>query len=258
LFLGNRLILTTFGVNATQAVYNDWAFATQASIQVLEAHINFTIFGTPETKSAAIDARDFLLLVQEAVAGINAETSACDPQNIDTTIFACALLAQPDESGTTIDTVIGGSSDPSVGTPNANFVREIRSPFPWWSSEIANLVQPTDRAESFVFPIPSSNDFSSCAGSVKEIRGIKVLLRPRIITVWTDPWAARQVLINVGNTIVVWTLEFLPAEFFKVISVCSQGEGDHAKFNNAQEFVVVDRQLSHFWHFVEEACSAEL
>ena len=79
-----------------------------------------------------------------------------------------------------------------------------------------------------------------CGVVVKEFRGIQLIRRKVIATRVIEPYASRRRII----TIVVWVLEWVPAQMIKTITVrCC---GDHTK-THIDKQVVLDRELMNFW-----------
>lgn len=79
-----------------------------------------------------------------------------------------------------------------------------------------------------------------CGAVVKEFRGLQLIRRKVIITRVIEPWFSRRRIIKV----VVWVLEWVPAQMIKTITVrCC---GDHTK-THIDKQVVLDRELMNFW-----------
>jgi hypothetical protein len=93
-------------------------------------------------------------------------------------------------------------------------------------------------------------DDGQCAGIVKEIQGIKVVVTPRRIPIWVEPWFARARIVGFKT---VWTWEFVPAEFIKTISVCN---ANGSLTTTASTQVILERELLHFWRFIHKEITA--
>ena len=79
-----------------------------------------------------------------------------------------------------------------------------------------------------------------CGTVVKEFRGLQLRRRRVVITRVIEPWFSRRRIIK----IVVWVLEWVPAQMIKTISVrCC---GDHTK-THIDKQIVLDRELMTFW-----------
>ena len=126
----------------------------------------------------AADARNFLQITQEAMNTIGLNyTNFCDPADGNPNNFigpGCAALQADDEGGNVVDTVLASL-----------FAREVRRPFPFIFSS------------SSLFPneqviLTEGLDDGECAAIVKEIQGVKVVVTPRVITTWIEPWTGHS------------------------------------------------------------------
>ena len=194
------------------------------AIGALDQHVRSDEFGTDTTKAAAWDARNFLQLFQEAQQVIGGLTLGCDPQNLraDT----CGPLLADDEGGVDIDLVYPG------------FSRQVRSPF-YIGAATSNIIQ-----EQVI--VPDAIGEGDCVVVLKEIQGVKAVVRRKLIPIWVEPWFARARIVGYR---VVWVWEFIPAEFLKTISYCNAG-GSVVQDVNIR--VVIERQLLHFWSFLNK------
>lgn len=144
----------------------------------------------------------------------------------------CPLLAQGDEPQ-------GPGTFTTVGTDKiwTGFYREIRSPF-------FQHAQFTTPQENIIVPSAIAN--GECSVVVKEIQGIKSIVRPIQIPIWQEPWTSRAQIIGFNT---VWVIDFIPAEFVKSLKYCN--------VNGSVVFdydinVIVERELTHFWKFLDK------
>ncbi len=184
--------------------------------------------GTPGSQRAAGETENFLRITREAMQVIAGQTDFCSPLDQQTGI-GCPFLQADDEGGNfTVDNVLGNI-----------FRREVRSPFPFL---LANTSLTPD--EQVIVTDTLGN--GDCAAIVKEIQGIKVVVTPRKIPIWVEPWFARARIVGFKT---VWTWEFVPAEFIKTITVCNNNRTTEVSVTTA---IVLDRQLLHFWRFLHK------
>jgi hypothetical protein len=191
--------------------------------------------GTPGSQHMAFEARNFIQITNEAMGVIGGQTDFCNPQNPDpaTGGAGCQFLQADDEGGNfTVDNVLAGI-----------FSRQVRSPFPFI---LASSSLTPDEQVILTDPIGDGE----CAAVVKEIQGIKVVVTPRRIPIWVEPWFARARIVGFKT---VWVWEFVPAEFIKTIGVCNNGGSLNVEVTSA---VVLDRQLLHFWRFLHKDVTA--
>ena len=117
------------------------------------------------------------------------------------------------------------------------FSREVRSPF------FAGTPSP-DIQEQVI--VPDSLAEGECAVVLKEIQGVKAVVRPVLIPIWVEPWYARATIVGFKT---VWIWEFVPAEFLKTISYCNSFG---TLTTNVEIQTVLERQLLHFWSFMRQ------
>ena len=239
LFMSNLVILPTQGDTEANAFFDVFLTMSTQFTQSLDKHVdgvgptNRTVagLGTPASKAAAFEARNFLNVTREAMQVIGQQTNACDPSD-RITGNGCQFLQANDEGGNVVDTVLGQF-----------FSREVRSPFPVIFS--SGSVIP-DEQVILTDPLRPGE----CAAVVKEIQGIKVVVTPRLIPIWVEPWFARARIVGFRT---VWTWEFVPAEFIKTISVCNV---NGTVTTNVSTQVVLERELMHFWRFFHKDVTA--
>ena len=214
----------------TQEAVDLHAQAMQQAIQALTDHIHVLpdpdgLGGTDNTRAAAWEARNFLQLFQEAAQVIGQHTSQCAP-NASLRDPNCAILIADDEGGVDIDNVFPG------------FSRQVRSPF-FIGNSTSGMIQ-----EQVI--VPQAIGLDECVIVLKEIQGVKAVVRRVLIPIWVEPWAARARIVGFKVT---WVWEFIPAEFLKTISYCNIGG---AVVQNVQTRVVLERELLHFWGFLDK------
>ncbi len=224
LFLSNLVVLPTAGVPEADVPVQMWEQGIQNAIDALGAHIEPIAPGTDNTKAAAWEARNFLQVFQEAHAVIAQQTAQCAPDNLRGQF--CAPLLADDETGVDIDTVYPG------------FSRAIRSPFP------INQTGGGEISEQVI--VPGTIADGECSVVLKEIQGVRALLRPVLIPIWVEPWTARATIVGFRT---VWVIEFIPAEYLKTITYCNA----NGTVNQDVQIVVVnERELLHFWSYLKK------
>jgi hypothetical protein len=211
----------------------------QQLINSLTRHVNGTDaqnrtvrgLGTPGSQTAAGDARNFIQVTQEAMQVIGEQTNNCNPQDQQTGA-GCQLLRADDEGGNVVDTVLGNL-----------FSRQVRSPFPL-------IIGSTSAIPDEQVILTDPLDDGQCAAVVKEIQGIKIVVTPRLVPIWVEPWFARARVVGVKT---VWVWEFVPAEFIKTISVCNDSG---SLTTTASTQVILERELLHFWRYIHKDITA--
>jgi hypothetical protein len=188
--------------------------------------------GTPGSQHMAFEARNFIQITSEAMGVIGGQTDFCNPQDQQTGA-GCPFLQADDEGGNIVDTVLGQL-----------FSRQVRSPFPLILGSTSAIPD-----EQVILTGPLRD--GECAAVVKEIQGIKVVVTPRRIPVWVEPWFARARIVGFKT---VWTWEFVPAEFIKTLGFCNQN--GHIALETIDTTVIQERQLLHFWRFIHKEITA--
>ncbi len=117
--------------------------------------------------------------------------------------------------------------------------REIRSPYFSITAYPNGFVQ----NENIIVP-PGPIAVDECSVVVKEIQGIKSIMRPVQIPIWQEPWTSRA---NIIGYTTVWVIDFVPAEFVKTLSFCNNGNGIETTYNIN---VIIERELLHFWKYL--------
>lgn len=223
LFTSNLVILPTAGTPLEDMGVSEHEQMLQGAIDALNQHITDPLLGTPETKEPAWDARNFLQLMQEALQVVGQQTDQCDPANLRDP--GCQQLLADDEGGVDIDNVFPG------------FSRQVRSPF--------FIGAQSDRIQEEVI-VPDAIGLDECVIILKEIQGVKAVVRKKLIPIWVEPWFARATIVGFQE---VWVWEFVPAEFLKTISYCNVGG---AVVQNVDTTVVLERELLHFWSYLNK------
>jgi hypothetical protein len=239
LFLSNLVVLPSNNDSDAQALFDVFRANSQGFADTLGKHMegmdatgkNVRGLGTPGSKAGAGEARNFLQVTREALFEIGRFTVACDPVN-QVTGAGCMALQADDEGGTVVDTVLG-----------AIFSRQARSPFPFLLASTSAIPD-----EQVILTDPLAD--GECAAVIKEIQGLKLVVTPRLIPIWVEPWFARRRIVA---TTVVWVAEFVPAEHIKTISVCNVAGTIETDVDTQ---VVLERQLLHFWRFLHKDITA--
>jgi hypothetical protein len=238
IYTSNLVVLPSFNLTEPQMTFDAHRAAAQQLIDALSRHIDgrdaqgrpIRGLGTPGSQSAAGEARNFIQVTSEALFEIGRFTVACNPQDQQTG-QGCNALQASDEGGNVVDTVL------------ENFSREVRRPFPF-------ILGSTSLTPDEQVILTDPLDDGQCAVIVKEIQGIKLVVTPRIVPIWAEPWFARRAIVG---TTTVWVAEFVPAEHLKTISVCNNNRTIET---NITTQVVLERQLLHFWRFINKNVTA--
>lgn len=217
----NVIVLPTNGVGDTDQMFSEHRSMMREFIGALTTHINNAQIGSDRTKAEAIEARNFLQLVSEALDVIGAQTRQCPPANPS----GCALLNQGSEAGAVTDTIYAG------------FAREVRSPF---------FLRPRAREprEDIIATDVKLRPDRECQSILKESKGIKVIVRAIVIPIWIEPWFARARIVGFRT---VWVWEYVPAEFLKTITMCNTNGSVRTTVSTRQ---IIERQLMPFWKYL--------
>ena len=221
LFLSNLVVLPTAGVPEEDPIVQAHDQALQDAINALNQHVDPLVPGTPDSKGSAWEARNFLQLMEETLDVIGQQAAQCDPLNLRDP--CCQQLLDGAEGGVDVDAVFPG------------FSRQVRSPF--------FIGQGSAIADEVVI-VPDSIGIDECAVILKEIQGVKAVVRKVQIPIWVEPWFARAQIVGFRT---VWVWEFIPAEFLKTITYCNNGG---AVVQDVDITVVLERELMHFWSFM--------
>lgn len=242
LFMSNLVILPTAGVPEADQSVQMHEQALQDAIDALGAHVdpNVSTGGTEKSREAAWEARNFLQIFQEAADVIGQQTQFCDPQ--DTRQPGCELLLSDDEAGVDIDQI------------HEEFSRALRSPFPLiesFSPDSSSQINPlanknlvSARIQEAII-VPDAIADGECSIILKEIQGVRALVRKKLIPIWVEPWYARAQIVGFRT---VWVIEFVPAEFLKTISYCNVGG---TVVQDVDITIVNERELLSFWRFLQ-------
>lgn len=226
LFMSNLVLLPTGNVPEVEPAFADHIEMMNRAIGALSQHIQQPELGSDGSKSAAFEARNFIQIFREASEVVAGMTANCDPLNLGTA--ECAPLQANDEGGVVVDSIYPG------------FSRQVRSPF--FVGAPSPVIQ-----EQVIVSEPIAD--GECHVILKEIQGIKAIIRPVLIPIWVEPWFARASIVGYRT---VWVWEFVPAEFLKTISYCNNA-GTIAQ--DVEIITVVERQLMHFWSFMRKDIS---
>ncbi len=180
-----------------------------------------------ETVAAAYKARNFVQVFMEASQVVANHTRVCDPQNPNGLL--CQILQADDESGVVVDNIVPG------------FSRQVRGPF-IIADAGAEGIQEQVIAPDSIAP-------GDCAVVVKEVQGVKAVIRPVLIPIWVEPWFARASIVGFQT---VWVWEFIPAEFIKSISYCNNAG---IITETVQIRTIIERELLQFWSFPRKEIS---
>jgi hypothetical protein len=217
IFLSNLIVLPTQN-DGTRSCTSCDLFAQTVDmmdrfISALSVHIIDRRFqgDIAFSRAAAIKARNFIQLCKESLLVVSEATRICNPQSADVDVD-CRILNVEDNAGIVLDPL-----DEVNNTKRHPFQgnREIRSPF-----FIASPVLDSNPGREMSFTIPQLAR-GECSVIVKELRGFKVMVKPQRLPIWLEPWFSVRTL-NSGNAL-VWTWEWIPAEFIKTISICNSG-----------------------------------
>lgn len=239
IYTSNLVVLPTLGAGntntATNMLFSKTLQMMREANDALSKHVTDPRGGTPGSRKAAGDARNFIQVTAEAIQLIGQQTNQCNPNAQDPT--QCQFLLQGDEGGNIVDDVL----------TDVVLSRQVRSPFP-----IFNVTTGTPQ-EQVIVPGPIGPD--EIALVIKEIQGIKVVVTPRIIPIWVEPWFARA---TITGTRTVWCWEFVPAEMIKTLpfaNVPIDPENPTAgrRIETGVDIqVILERQLLHFWRFAQK------
>ena len=168
----------------------------------------------------AFEARNFIQVFREAALTIGQQTATCNPNNLIGP--GCGQLQADDEAGVVVDDIVPG------------FSKSVRGPF--------FVAEPSEDIQEQVI-VPGGMAPGSCSVVLKEIQGVRAVIRPVLIPIWVEPWFARATIVGFQT---VWVWEFIPAEFLKTITHCNQGG---VIVSDVQIQTVLERELLQFWSF---------
>ena len=179
---------------------------------------------------------------------VHTSDSAC---NASTPATTCTVLAKNEEPLTDTTTTSIDSDDIWTG-----FEREIRSPFfqnPTHTSQQENIIIPTSGGlvssnshTNYIDGGAANSSGASCAVVVKEIQGVKSILRATELPVYQAPFNSTTSIVEDED--IVWVIDFVPGEFVKTLTYCVDKDGVLSIGYDIQ--MIVERQLTHFWMFL--------
>ena len=231
LVFGKPIILDTPTVQQTIAISDDYDIMTSI---IKDALINCSQ-GTCPDPSVAAEAKELADRVaywQETKMNLEFQTNntTCDVNNPAT----CTLLNQGDEPN-----VIGTGTTVGIDKIWDGWYREIRSPY-FPIVPYSNAFGPNEN----VITVPGPIAIDECSSVIKEIQGIKSIMRPVQIPIWQEPWTSRAQIIGFNT---IWVVDFVPAEFVKSLNYCNVNGS--IVFDYTID-VIIERELTHFWKFL--------
>jgi len=239
LIFGKPVILETYNALAVTQIISDDYDTMVAALKVSLLECSDGACTDSIVQSKAKELADRTIYWQEIKATLESYTrlSSCDAETPTT----CTQLDKADEPGLTT----------TVGTDAIwdGWHREIRSPyFPLHGYPSWHYPTPSFPNEAII-TIPPLDD-GMCSTVVKEIQGIKSIMRPVILPVWQEPWADRSSIIG---TQTVWVVDWVPAEFIKNLNYCNDGGNIDFSYDIT---VIIERELLHFWNYIPSGYAA--
>ncbi len=230
LIFGKPVIFETNGVKETFKISENYDRMTETLKQATLACVEGGC-GDPRVQAEAKELADRITYWQETKATIEVHTA-----NIDCDVnkpATCTQLNRGDEPQVT-------GLGISIGTDKIwnGWQREIRSPYSI-TATYAPAFSPNENIIALDAMAPGE-----CSTIVKEIQGVKSILRPVIIPIWQEPWESRAFIIGWQT---IWVVDFVPAEFVKSLNYCN----DAGKITFDYDIdVIIERELLHFWKFL--------
>jgi hypothetical protein len=232
LVFGKPVILDTPTTPQTLAISDDYDIMVSMLKSALIQCSQETC-GDSVVASEAKELADRIIYWQETKMNLEVYTNdtTCDVNNPET----CTQLNLGDEPNTfgTITTI----GDDRIWD---GWHREIRSPFHPYAAY-------TTPRENIMVPDSIAN--GECSVVIKEIQGIKSIVRPTQIPIWQEPWTSRSQIIGFDT---IWVVDFVPAEFVKNLNFCNVGGNIVFDY---EINVIIERQLTHFWKFLPSGVS---
>lgn len=230
LIFGKPVIFETAGVNQTIAISDDYDVMVDTIKQAVLACAAVSC-NDPMVQAQAKELGDRITYWQEIKENIEVHTMdpLCDVNNPAT----CPQLDRGDEPQVNGPGITVGTDDIWNG-----WYREIRSPYYPITQYPAGLVQ----EENIIPTDPIAN--GECVTIVKEIQGIKSILRPVQVPIWQEPWTSRATIIGFNT---IWVVDFVPAEFVKNLNFCNSGGSINFDYDIN---VIIERQLTHLWQYL--------
>jgi len=231
LIFGKPVILQTNNVPETIDISDEYDTMTDGIRTALFACAAVTC-NDPTVKAAAQELADRTTYWLEIKNTLEVQTTRpnCSAELPQT----CEVLNQADEPSIV-------NFAPTVGTDKIwdGWHREIRSPY---YPVVTHPNGFTPQENIIVLDEPIAN--GECSVVVKEIQGIKSILRPAKIPIWQEPWSSGAQIIGDST---VWVIDFVPAEFVKNLNYCNvNGEIVFDYDTN----VIIERELLHFWNYL--------
>ena len=229
LIFGKPVILQTYNVLETQQISDEYDTMVESIRTTLFACAAVTC-NDPTVKAAAKELADRTTYWLEIKNTLEVQTSICSAEIPQ----ACNPLNRGDEPN-------NGNSMFTVGTDKIwdGWYREIRSPY----TPVVTHPNGFTPEENIIVP-PGPIGDGECSTVVKEIQGIKSILRPVKIPIWQEPWTSRAQIIGESP---IWVIDFVPAEFVKNLNYCNvNGEIVFDYDIN----VIIERELLHFWNYL--------
>lgn len=230
LIFGKPVIFVTNEVPETIEISHNYDIMTETLKQATLACVDGGC-GDPRVQAEAKELADRITYWQETKATIefHTTTATCDVNNPVT----CVQLDRGDEPQ-----VVGPGIN--VGTDKIwnGWHREIRSPYSI-TADYAPAFSPNENIIALDAMAPGE-----CSTIVKEIQGVKSILRPVIIPIWQEPWESRAQIIGYQT---IWVVDFVPAEFVKSLNYCNDAGTITFDYDIN---VIIERELLHFWKFL--------
>ena len=238
LIFGKPVILETVGVSQTVTISSDY----DSMVEDLKESLLDCADGACDdsiVQAKAKELADRTTYWQEIKATIEVQTR--DINCSAGTPTSCLQLNRPDEY------TLAGTLQ-TVGTDAIwdGWHREIRGPyFPLhgyasWNYDNPPIPAFPDEAIIQTGPLAAGE----CSTVIKEIQGIKSIMRPIQIPIWQEPWASRASIIG---TQTVWVVEWVPAEFIKNLNYCNNNGENQFSYDI---HVIIERELLHFWNYI--------
>ncbi len=219
IFTGNLVVLPTGDDPEAQDAHSLMQQQMQQAIQALQQHVQ----NNQPAAAQAAEARNFLLVTQEALEAIGETTSqpGCNPQQPQ----SCGPLQSLNEMPQLVD--------PSL--PDGAFQRLVSAPHSLLGAD--GFADPAEETLT-----PGVITKNQCAVVVKELRGVAAVVRPAAVSIWKNPWKKNAAVIG---SQVVWVYEFVPAEHIKTINTCLNNKSEQTQ--TITQKVVLDRGALLLW-----------
>ncbi len=231
MLFGKPVILATNGITETQTISADYDTMTGEIKGALLSCVD-TNCTDSMVAATAKELADRISYWQEIKYTLEEQTmdGTCDINDIANT---CLILDQGEEP-----TINGGIT---IGNDKIwnGWHREIRSPYTPITAYPQGFVQ-SENVITLAGPIKNGE----CSVVIKEIQGIKSIMRAVKIPIWQEPWTSRAGIIGYNT---VWVVDFVPAEFVKNLNFCNANGSIQMDY---EINVIIERQLLHFWKYL--------